>query len=427
MFASIPVSSGLVYAFCLLASFLSLLFTFTSHSDKHLQIKGCRRVGLRKRSNLDDEHDEKYSSGTEESTDQSGRSRWKVKSLFIYPIKSCRGVELEESVVVSTGLNYDRQFSFAILESPFPLSSNASQKDASDHKWKFITQRQVPLLARVKTEVWVPDPSCPTYSPDLQEVQSGGVVVIKFPYQEDGWKGILAHIKAIIHGISPERSFSVPFNPTQDQTKEKGYEREVMKIWKDSPLALNMKSSVPPELRYFLGVSHVLTLFRVDPSAYREVYRCAPRQDQLGYQPITGFADSYPLHLLNIASIHDVGSRVEKGTPRLSTFRFRGNIIVTGPRAYAEDDWKRIRIGKEEYYTSCRTTRCLQPNVDQLTGEKHPKEPNRTLRSFRCIDKGAGNNACLGMQMVPALEKGSIRVGDTIEVLETGEHYYIPQ
>ena len=120
---------------------------------------------------------------------------------------------------------------------------------------------------------------------------------------------------------------------------------------------------------------------------------------------------------------------------------------VTGPPAYAEDHWKKIRIGSSEYFVTCRTARCRLPNVDPETGEKHAAEPDRTLKSFRLIDEGAGKDACLGMQMVPAVgrtyvfifckvrgadetqlpEEELIKVGDAIEVLETGKHCYINQ
>jgi uncharacterized protein YcbX len=115
-----------------------------------------------------------------------------------------------------------------------------------------------------------------------------------------------------------------------------------------------------------------------------------------------------------------------KGTPRLSATRFRPNLIVTGPEAYHEDTWKRIKIGFYEYDVSCRTTRCKLPNVDQFTGQKHASEPDKTLRSFRAVDEGAGPHVgCLGVQMVPISKESAIRVGDEITVLESGEHHYI--
>jgi uncharacterized protein YcbX len=68
------------------------------------------------------------------------------------------------------------------------------------------------------------------------------------------------------------------------------------------------------------------------------------------------------------------------------------------------------------------------PNVDQVTGERHPCEPDRTLRNYRAIDEGTGSNiGCLGMQMVPIARDSALRVGDEITVLEVGEHHYVKQ
>lgn len=65
------------------------------------------------------------------------------------------------------------------------------------------------------------------------------------------------------------------------------------------------------------------------------------------------------------------------------------------------------------------------PNVNQETGERHPSEPDKTLRTFRNIDSGAGKNlGCLGMQLVPTTKESALRVGDEITVLEVGEHHY---
>lgn len=68
------------------------------------------------------------------------------------------------------------------------------------------------------------------------------------------------------------------------------------------------------------------------------------------------------------------------------------------------------------------------PNVDQITGERHVSEPDKTIRTFRNVDEGAGPNiGCLGMQLVPIGRESSLRVGDEIIVLQVGEHHYIKQ
>ncbi|MCJ1370607.1 hypothetical protein MMC20_001820 [Loxospora ochrophaea] len=416
-----------VYLLCLVPALAVALISLLGRRNEFWQPKGCRKLGLRIKSNLADEHDKKYSQRSMESEAVTDGSTWTVKSLLIFPVKSCQPVELNRHSVIATGMQYDRQFSFAQLKGT----------EDEVQKWEFVTQRTLPLLAKVRTEIWVPDESSPTYSPKQPDVRSSGVIVMSFPCREKGWKGIVQWMISRLRGGEPEKSFRVPYNPTPDQISKKGYAKEQMTIWKDSPQALNMVGSFPQELATFLGARKPLTLFRVDQDHWREVFRCAPRKGELGYQPITGFADAYPLHIINLASVHDVQREVyedarEKGVPpkeipKIGALRFRPNMVITGPKAYEEDSWKRIRIGGYEYHVACRTARCKLPNVDPTTGVKHAREPDQTLRRFRCIDEGAGNNACLGMQMVPALEKAEIRVGDVVEVLETGEHFYLKQ
>ena len=414
----------IILPLCLGPIIALILFDFSTSRAARSEPKGCRKLGLRVTSNLADEFDKKYAEGGPPGKDENGNERWRIKSLFIYPVKSCKWIELNRGDVVRTGMKYDREFTFAQLE-PLPPSKQTSENAGS--KWKFISQRTFPLLSQVKVEIWVPDPSSATYSPDHAEVRSGGVLIVRYPGQKCERKGVWAKIDAWLGRTVPESSFRVPLDPTADQIKENGYTTEDMIVWKDSPLALNMGVHVPPDLKAYLRVRHPLSLFRVYHKHEREVYRCAPREEQAGYQPIVGFCDAYPLHILNLASLKEFSTNLPKDTPKLSALRFRPNLIITGPEAYAEDAWKRIRIGGYEYFVVCRTARCKLPNVDPLSGERHPNEPDCTLRKVRNVDEGGRQWGFLGMQMVPASVEGSIKVGDTIDVLETGDHCYIPQ
>lgn len=62
-------------------------------------------------------------------------------------------------------------------------------------------------------------------------------------------------------------------------------------------------------------------------------------------------------------------------------------------------------------------------------------QPDRALRKFREVDEGAKHMGCLGMQVTPLFPKTSssedleswVEVGMSVEVLERGEHVYIPQ
>ena len=412
-------------------------FYYFRQRSQDARPRGCRKIGMRVPSNLIDEYDSCYHipPKTHLTAISDPHTVPKVKSLWVYPIKSCAGIELDRGTVLTTGLEYDRLFCFAQLKSPFPVSLDTPTSEKSKHQWEFITQRRFGSMTLIKTEIWVPDPASPTYSTMHPEVQSCGVLVIRYPSIADtGFWGTLSNLWVAIGGSAFEKVVHLPLSPTMEQSRENGFVMEEMKIWKDTPTCLNLGTTVGPnsklfleELQVLIGCTNPLALFRIIPEHTREVYRCAPRKEELGWQPRIAFGDAYPLHIMNLASVRDLGSKVQGGPTRLSVRRFRPNIIFTGPEAYAEDDWKRIKIGRADYYVSCRTVRCLLPNVDPITGEKHPSEPNQTLKSFRRIDEGDPKNACIGMQMVPAAKESQIKVGDVIEVLETGDHYYIKQ
>lgn len=79
--------------------------------------------------------------------------------------------------------------------------------------------------------------------------------------------------------------------------------------------------------------------------------------------------------------------------------------------------------------------RCRLPNVDPDTGVRHDSQPDKSLRTFRNVDEGAPKSGCLGMQLTPlfgdakvgAGMENLIEVGMPVQILEQGEHLYIPQ
>ena len=280
------------------------------------------------------------------------------------------------------------------------------QQDAEPH-WtaRTLRDKRFERMALIRTEIWVPDSSAGDYAPDLDVIKSQGVMIISYPRTFSGLASFLGKLGIALGIISKEHFLQVPLSPPPDHLSS--YPSTPVKIWKDSPIAYNYAHHIPSSLRTYLG-SDTLTLFRINTSHHREIFRCAPPKETLGFQTVTDFADAYPIHLLNLSSVRDVASRCVADIPRLSIRRFRANIVVQGPAAFEEDHWKRIAIGGVgdgvEIHTVCRTVRCRLPNVDPDTGARHPSEPDRTLRGYRRIDPGCLAYACLGMQLVPAVE-----------------------
>ncbi|MBK9156483.1 MAG: MOSC domain-containing protein [Chloracidobacterium sp.] len=123
------------------------------------------------------------------------------------------------------------------------------------------------------------------------------------------------------------------------------------------------------------------------------------------------FADGYPLLLIGEGSLAELNSRLETPVPMN---RFRPNLVVAGSDAFAEDTWKKIRVGETIFHLVKPCARCVLTTVDQATGIKNGKEPLRTLASFRTFD----NKVLFGENLIAENPGGTVRVGDEVEVLE---------
>lgn len=53
-----------------------------------------------------------------------------------------------------------------------------------------------------------------------------------------------------------------------------------------------MAALVPPDFAKSFAAKYPIALFRLPPSQYREVFRCAPTKEEIGHQPVTAFADA---------------------------------------------------------------------------------------------------------------------------------------
>lgn len=215
----------------------------------------------------------------------------RIQSLWVYPIKSCKGIELEKSNVLPTGLEHDRLYTLAAL----PDATTPGQKE--DEVWRFQTQRQLPLLANVAIDLWLPDVN--KQSRALGRPKEG-FIVVKFPWADAGYRGYLQRATAkLSRGWSaiPRKEFMLPLDfPTAEEQSRSGYGRANVKVWKEVVKALDMSKEIPPELPRYLGVKGKLGLFRMDPAVkQREVFRCALRKETLGYQPVVDFQDAVSL------------------------------------------------------------------------------------------------------------------------------------
>ncbi|KAL5117104.1 hypothetical protein ACEQ8H_004929 [Pleosporales sp. CAS-2024a] len=419
---------------CVLPILVLLGLAFSQREADGAPPAGCCKLGITGPSHLHDQYSKKYARGGT----RTPANPWTIKAMFIYPVKSCAPLELDSSEIQPTGLKYDRQFSFGHLVSALPLPDGKVESE-----WQCMTMRQFPRLVKIETEVWIPDPAAPGYREDGEWVRSDGCLVMRFPFSPDmdwslqGIKSLGKMLAAKLAGRSePMLEIRLPFNPPLDRIRRKRYATRALSIWNHVPQALDMAAEMDAEtlakLQYTVGASNPVTLFRIHPEHPRLVTDKAPKQEHAGFQTAIGMHDSYPVHILNMASVHHVASKMPRQShvayqmvaPILNVLRFRANLYVTGPPAFDEDGWDKARITSPtgalahdavDMAISCRTTRCKLPNVDPETADVDRNEPNSTLRKYRMVDEGS-KNPCLGVQVVP-LVSGQVKVGDNIEVV----------
>ncbi|BAO45471.1 MOSC domain-containing protein [Thiolapillus brandeum] len=176
-----------------------------------------------------------------------------------------------------------------------------------------------------------------------------------------------------------------------------------VQIWRDTCIARLMNPAADQWLSDFLGIA--CRLVYLPQEQRRQVDQdYARREDQVG------FADGFPFLLISRASLDDLNRRMGRELPME---RFRPNLVVEGCEPYAEDTWKRIRIGGIDFRVAKPCSRCVIPTVNPETGEREGNEPLKTLMSYR----KEGNNVYFGQNLLHD-GQGTLKNGMAVEILE---------
>jgi len=115
-------------------------------------------------------------------------------------------------------------------------------------------------------------------------------------------------------------------------------------------------------------------------------------------------ADVGPLLLTSASSLRlldqwvtaESAQRGEPATAPLDMVRFRSNVVVDGCPPFAEDEWKRVRIGDVPFRVSEQCDRCSVTTIDPANLAKGD-EPIRTLARHR---RWAGK-VWFGVRLIP--------------------------
>jgi hypothetical protein len=175
-------------------------------------------------------------------------------------------------------------------------------------------------------------------------------------------------------------------------------------IWRDTLRVPDAGAAVAAWVSDFVG----------KPTRLVQVPLERARTTQAGYgkdDDQVAFADGFPLLLIGQASLEDLSQRVGRS---LEMLRFRPNLVIEGSSAFAEDGWKRVRIGDIEFRLVKPCARCILTTIDPQTGERSAdREPLATLQQYRAQEDGA----MFGQNLVND-SNGRLEVGMPVTVLE---------
>ncbi len=194
----------------------------------------------------------------------------------------------------------------------------------------------------------------------------------------------------------------IPFAPQTNET-------ETVKIWSSRCRARIYESEIN---EWFSGVLQTdCRLVLMPEETRRKVnYFYAVHKDDA-----VGFADGYPILLIGGNSLADLNSRLDAPVPMN---RFRPNLVVENSEAFAEDDWKKIRIGEAIFHVVKPCARCVITTIDQSNGVKTGVEPLKTLAAYRIPKRSVKKKILFGQYLIAENAGAVLNVGDEIEVVE---------
>ncbi|KAH9795437.1 MOSC domain-containing protein [Citrus sinensis] len=244
----------------------------------------------------------------------------KVTSIFVYPIKSCRGISVSQAPLTPTGFRWDRQWMVI------------------NNKGRAYTQRNEPKLALVQIELpneaflegWEPTGS------SYMVIRAPGMQALKIPMSKPC---------DIADGVS---------------------------VWEWSGSALDEGAEASNWFTNYLGKSSRLVRYNAESET-------RPVDPEYAAGQITMFSDGYPFMLLSQGSLDALNKLLKEPVP---INRFRPNILVDGCEPFSEDTWTEVRINKFTFQGVKLCSRCKIPTINQDTGDAGP-EPNETLKQIR--------------------------------------------
>lgn len=283
----------------------------------------------------------------------------RLASIHIYPLKAGRAVDLDESAVEPWGLAGDRRWLVV------------------DRAGRFVSQREEP-----------------------------GLALLTAAYQAAGGMDQAAGARRLTTEAITLSAAGHPALKVRAPWADDFAETLCVTVWGSKVRAAAAGKEADDWLSHLLD-RDVRLVYLDDPT------RRPVDQDFGDPGDRVSFADGFPLLLTSAGSLEALGDWLtEDGHSPVPMTRFRPNVVVAGAPAWAEDGWRRIRIGTVPFRVAKPCGRCVVTTIDQATAERG-RQPLELLGRRRRF----GQELVFGQNLIPDVP-GSIRVGDPIQVLE---------
>jgi uncharacterized protein YcbX len=284
----------------------------------------------------------------------------RIARLFVYPVKSCAGIELQEALLTETGLDLDRAWMVV------------------DESGVFVSQREQPRLALV--------------TPQFR--RGGSELQLRAP-------GMLALSLAVDVVEEPVR----------------------VRVWDDEVAAYDMGDVAAQWFTDFLSLTaeglpgaggSKYRLVRFDP----EHRRVSSLKWTAGVEALNQFSDGFPVLVLGQASLDALNQRLQAaGHAAVGVERFRPNMVLAGLEAHDEDRLDVMQIDTDAGVVELKPVkpcpRCPIPNIDPATALSNPAVGD-TLQTYR-QDARLGGALTFGMNVIVlAGVDSTLRVGQTV-------------
>ncbi|XP_014598699.1 PREDICTED: molybdenum cofactor sulfurase 1 isoform X1 [Polistes canadensis] len=270
-----------------------------------------------------------------------------IKKLFIYPIKSCSAFEITTSWTLNEkGLEYDRE-------------------------WMIMTSNGVCLTQKQQTNLCLIKPFI-CKETEVMKLTYPGMPSIEVPleYSDNYINGAICQSRVC-------------------GQKVKG---------------IDCGGDVSEWLSLVIGRPNLKLVKQADHET-----KDKPKQEL--NNPKLSFTSQAQYLLLNEESILWLCSKItdtQDFNKNTVVHRFRGNIILSGCKAFEELQWKVIQIGKIKFQVNGPCNRCQMICIDQTTGAK-------TVEPLRTLAEEFHGKLRFGIYLTrPSIKEGILNIGDVV-------------